>query len=158
GPRARLGRARDQSGPHGEQGPRAPARGPLLGVGAGADRDPATPPRAEGAARHRRPALPDQGRDQRPVLRDAPDEATPRIGQHIPWGAVRGGGGGRVLQLWRRYGDCLEVGALPRADPLAARDVGPTIAGPGGQGEVTVGMAVLPPGEDRQELLPADES
>ena len=65
---------------------------------------------------------------------------------------------GRVLQLRRRYGDRVEIGAVPRADPLAARVLGSAIARPGGQGTVALGMALLSPGEDGQDILPADES
>ena len=62
-----------------------------------------------------------------------------RVGQPVPGRAVLAGRAGRVLQLRRRYRDGLEVGPLPRADPLAARVVGPAVAGPGGQGAVAGG-------------------
>ena len=44
-----------------------------------------------------------------------------------------------------------------RADPLAARLVGPPLARPRGQGAVAVGLAVLPEGEDGQGVPPTDE-
>jgi hypothetical protein len=47
---------------------------------------------------------------------------------------------------------------FPRADSLAARQLGSPIAGPGGQTAITPGVAVLPSSENRQELLPAYES
>ncbi len=133
-------------------------RGPLLGVGAGTDRGAAPRPWAEGAARRRWPALPDEGRDQRPLLRDPPDEATPGLGQPVPRGAVLAGRARRVLQLRGRYGYGLEVGPLSRAGTLASCYVGALVAGSRTQGAVAVGVAVLPPGEDGQEFLPADES
>src|SRR5262245_26359608 len=61
----------------------------------------------------------------RPLLRDAPDEATPWLGPAVPRGPVLAGRAGRVLQLRRRYRDGVEVGPLPRADPLASCHVGP---------------------------------
>src|SRR5262249_36736256 len=64
---------------------------------------------------------------------------------------------GRVLQLRPRYRDGLEVDAGPRADPVAPCDLGPEIAGSRGEGAIALGLAVLPPGEDRQGVLPADE-
>lgn len=63
-----------------EQSPRAPPRSPLVGVGAGGDRHPATLPQAMGAARCGGSTLLDESRDQRPLLRDAPDEETPWLG------------------------------------------------------------------------------
>ncbi len=65
---------------------------------------------------------------------------------------------GRILQLRCRYRDRLEVGGLSRAKPLASCHVGAPVAGPRTQGAVTLGVDVLPPGKDGQELLPADES
>ena len=47
--------------------------------------------------------------------------------------------------------------AVPRADSLAARFVGPPLPGSGGQRAVPLGLAVLPEGEDGQGVLPADE-
>ena len=76
----------------------------------------------------------------------------------IPIGRYWRSRAGRVLQLRRRHRHRLEIRALPRADPLAARVVGSAIAGSGSQGAVTLGMAVLSPGEDGQGVLPADES
>src|SRR5262249_58275325 len=113
-------------------------------------------PWAERAARCSGPALPDEGRDQHPVLRDAPDEATPRLGRLVPRGRVLAGRAGRVLQLRRRYRDRLEVGPLPRADPLASCHVGPPLAGPRTPGAGPGGGAGLPPAEDRQARLPAE--
>src|SRR5262245_27625720 len=110
-------------GRKGEQGPRTPARGHLLGVGAGADRGPATLPRAKGPTRCGRSALPDQGGDQRPLLRNAPDETTPWLGQPVPCEALLAGRASRVLQLRRRYRDRLEVGPLSRVDTLASYHV-----------------------------------
>ena len=123
----------DEPGPHGQQGPRAPPRRPLLGLGAGADRHAAAVPRAEGPARRRRPTLPDQGRDQRPLLRHPQDGAAAGLGRPSSDRPVLARRPGRVLQLRRRYRDRLEVHAGPRADPLAARDLGPAIAGPRGR-------------------------
>ena len=76
----RQGRG-DEPRPHGQQGPRAPPRRPLLGLGAGADRRAAAVPRAQGPARRRRPPLPDQGRDQRPLLRHPRDGAAAGLGR-----------------------------------------------------------------------------
>ena len=47
--------------------------------------------------------------------------------------------------------------AMPRADPLATRLLGPALARPRSQGAVAVWMAVLSPGEDEQGVPPADE-
>ena len=157
GPRAgRRGRG-DQPGPHRQQGPRAPPRRPLLGLGAGADRGAAPLPRAQGPARRRRPPLPHQGRDQRPLLRDPRDGPAPWLGRSPADRPLLAGRPGRLLQLRRGHRDGLGVDAGPRADPLAAHLVGAALARPRGQGAVAVGLAVLPAGEDGQAVPPADE-
>src|SRR5262245_54942215 len=80
GPRASPRSGWNKPGSHRKQGPRTPPRRPLLGVGTGADRNPAPIPEAEGPAGRGGPALLDESRDQRALLRDAPDEATPGLG------------------------------------------------------------------------------
>src|SRR5262249_39161376 len=46
---------------------------------------------------------------------------------------------------------------LPPPRPWAAHPPGPPLPGPGGQGTIALGVAVLPAGEDGQGVLPADE-
>jgi hypothetical protein len=115
-------------------------------------------PQAKGATRCCRSALPDEGRDQRPLLCDASDEASPRLGQPVPGGTVLASRARRLFQLRGRYRNRLEVRPLPRTDSLAACNVGAAVARSRSKGAVTLGVAVLPPREDRQDLLPADES
>ena len=93
----------------------------------------------------------------RPLLRHAQDGPPAELGRPFPHRAVLARRPGHLLQLRRRYRHRLEVRAGPRADPLAARVVGPAVTGPRDQGAVALGVAVLPPGEDRQGVLPADE-
>ena len=58
----------------------------------------------------------------------------------------------------RHYLTKAEINAVvPRADSLEACILGPAVTRPGGEGAITVGVAVLPPGEDGQGVLPADE-
>src|SRR5208337_2539414 len=63
-----------------------------------------------------------------------------------------------VLQLWRGHGNAMEIGAVPRADPLAARVLESPIARPRGQRTVALGVALLSPGKNGKNLLSADES
>ena len=121
----RQGRG-DEPGPHGQQGPRAPPRRPLLGLGAGADRRAAAVPRAQGPARRRRPPLPDQGRDQRPLLRHPRDGAAAGLGRPAPDRPVLASRPGRVLQLRRRHRDRLESPRRP-----TSRSSGGTCRGTG---------------------------
>src|SRR5260370_1142894 len=64
----------------------------------------------------------------------------------------------RILQLRPGHWHRLEIYTLPRADSLAARILEPAITRSGIEGTISLGMAVLSPGEDGQDLLPADES
>src|SRR5207248_2589731 len=128
---------------HREQGSRTPAGGALLGVGAGTDRRTTAVPAATAPARCRRAPLPDQGRTQRPVLRDARDEEAARLGCPVPGRAVLAQCPRRALQLRLGHRYRLEVSPDPRADPLAARVVGPAVPGSGSQRAVALGVAVL---------------
>src|SRR5207253_4044879 len=102
--------------------------------------------------------LPDQGGTQRSLLRDLSDAATTRLGPPDASWPVLAGGSRAVLQLRLGHGDNLEVHPLARADSLAECLLGSTCPGPGGQGAMSLGMAVLPEGQDGQDLLPAHES
>jgi hypothetical protein len=61
GPRAGRHGWRYEPRPHGQHGPRAPPRRPLVGLGAGTHRLAAAVPEAQRALRRRRSALPDKG-------------------------------------------------------------------------------------------------
>ena len=66
-----------------------------------------------------------------------------------------------ALVVFFNYG--LDTGTVwrstPAHEPILWRHVilGSEIAGPRGEGAIAVGVALLPPGEDRQGVLPADE-
>ena len=75
---------------------------------------------------------------------------------HLPWAAI-GELHSSFLQLRRRHRDRLEICPVPRTDSLATRIVGSRIAGPGSQGAFTLGMALLPQGQDGQGVLSPDE-
>jgi hypothetical protein len=60
-----------------------------------------------------------------------------------------------VLQLRLGHGDNLEIHPLARADSLAKCLLGLQCLGPGGQGAMSLGLVVLPEGQDGQDLLPA---
>ncbi len=60
-----------------------------------------------------------------------------------------------ALVVFFNYG--VDTGTVWKSAPFP-RIVESAIAGPGRQGAVTLGMAVLPQGEDRQDVLSADES
>jgi hypothetical protein len=69
--------------------------------------------------------------------------------------AMRAGG---LLQLGRRYGHCLGDVAIPRADPVEAHFVGPSVTRPRDKSAVPLGLALLPSREDAQGVLATDES
>ena len=79
-------------------------------------------------------------------------------GQPIPVGAILAGCACRVLQLRVRYGNGVEVRSIPRTDPLAACDVGTRVPGPRSQTTLSLGVDLLPKGQDGKDILPAHES
>jgi hypothetical protein len=84
GLRPRRCRTWNEPGSHREQGgPRTPASRHLLGLGPGTHRGPTEIPEAQAAARRRRPALSDQGRDQCTVLQHVPESSIEILGHSV---------------------------------------------------------------------------
>ena len=156
GSRSSGERRRDEPWPHGQQGPGAPPRNPVVRL---REELIDVPPWFPGPRDQRDAA----GRHYLTKAEiNALYFATYQMGRPRGWDARSrsedtGVPPGSLLQLRRRHRDRLAVHARPRADPLAAHHLGPAVAGPRGQGAVALGLAVLPPGEDRQGVLPADE-
>lgn len=77
-----------------------------------------------------------------------PDETAAQLEAGIPRRSVLEVCVSVFLQLRSGHGHDLENRGIPRADTVAARVVGPTFTRPRSQRDVSLGLAVLPPGKN----------